>query len=555
MFIVPSLASLLGRSRRPRSLGIGPTYGVALAVVGAISGVAALASLAAAQQTAVPRDLDAYVSHALEEFHTPGLAIAIVKDGRIVLAKGFGVRRLGDPTPVDANTLFQIASNTKAFTAAALAILVDEGKLRWDDRVTQFIPGFQLSDPYVTSAFTVRDMLTHRSGLGLGAGDLLWFHSNYPREEIIRRMRAAKFVTGFRAAYAYDNVMYIAAGQVIAAASGQSWETFIRQRLLDPLGMATAATSLLSMPAGADAATPHDWEDGHTAVTAADSVDAIAPAGGINAGVADLAKWMIVQLDSGRLPRGRLWSSARTQEMWAPQTIMPIDKPPASLAALSPNFDAYGFGWELRDYRGRKIVTHSGGLAGMTSNTELVPSEKLGVVVLTNMDSSLSEALCHWVVDAYLGAPRTDWGHLFAERERQADSAGRAAEQRQRSARAADSHPSLPLAKYAGPYTDALYGDATIVQENSRLVLRFSHSPAFTGDLEHWQYDTFVAHWRTRHLEDAFVTFALTPSGAIDHFTMAAVSPLADFSFDFQDLWFAPAVATTAGSPAATSAP
>ncbi len=525
-------------------------------ILGGLVSVAVCAALASAQPSRVPQEIDAYAERALREFHTPGLAIAIVKDGHVVFAKGYGVRRLGDPTPVDTNTLFQIASNTKAFTAAALAILVDQGKLQWDDPVTQFIPWFQLSDPYVTSAFTVRDMLTHRSGLGLGAGDLLWFHSNYSREEIVRRMRAAKFVTGFRAAYAYDNVMYIAAGLVVHGASGTSWDSFMHDRILQPLGMTDAATTLEAVARGADAATPHAYEDGHIVITPADSTTSIAPAGGINASVADLSKWMIVQLDSGRLANGhRLWSAARTEEMWAPQTIIPIDTAPHALTALTPNFEAYGFGWDLRDYRGHKIVTHSGGLAGMTSNTLLVPSEKLGVVVLTNGESSLAESLCQWVVDAYLGAPATDWAKLFAEHEQQEDSAGRAREHQQQATRAADSHPTLPIARYAGQYRDSLYGDAAIAEENGHLVLRFSHSPAFTGDLEFWQYDTFIAHWRAKHLEDAYVTFALTPSGGIDHFTMAAVSPLADFSFDFQDLWFKPApkVRSDAAMAAGTS--
>jgi CubicO group peptidase (beta-lactamase class C family) len=502
-----------------------------------------------AQKAGLPANFDAYVAHALKEFNTPGLAIAIVKDGRVVLAKGYGVKRLGDPALVDAHTLFQIASNTKAFTTAGLGILVDQGKLQWDDRVTQFIPDFELSDPYVTREFTIRDMLTHRSGLGLGAGDLLWFHSNYSRHEIVRRIRAAKFVSGFRAAYAYDNVMYIAAGEIFPAVTGQRWEDFIQHRILDPLGMTEATTGVEAVPTGSNAATPHGRAaDGHIEIVPVDSVDATAPAGGINANVTDLAKWMMVQLDSGRLGTRRIWSAERTREMWAGQTILPITALPGVLSALTPNFAMYGLGWDLRDYRGHKIVSHSGGLAGMTSHTELVPSEKLGVVVLTNMESGLSDALCQRVVDAYLGAPPTDWAAAGAAFERHLGSMGHAAERVQSSARAAGSKPSLPLEKYAGRYTDAMYGDATITNEGGHLVLRFSHSPAFTGDLDHWQYDTFVAHWRAKHVEDAFVTFALTPEGTVESMKMAAVSPLADFSFDFQDLFFVPAAASAPGA-------
>ena len=494
---------------------------------------------------ALPPNFDAYVAHALKEFDTPGLAIAIVKDGHVVLAKGYGVKRLGDSAPVDAHTLFQIASNTKAFTTAGLATLIDQGKLQWDDRVTQFIPDFALSDPYVTREFTVRDMLTHRSGLGLGAGDLLWFHSNYSRHEVVRRIRAAKFVSGFRAAYAYDNVMYIAAGEIFPAITRQSWENYIQHQILDPLGMTEAKTGVEAVPVGSNAATPHGRAaDGHIEIVPVDSVDATAPAGGINANVTDLAKWMMVQLDSGRLGTRRIWSAERTKEMWAGQTILPITPLPGVLNGLTPNFAMYGLGWDLRDYRGYKTVSHSGGLAGMTSHTELVPSEKLGVVVLTNMESALSDALCQRVVDAYVGAPPTDWAAAIAGYQRHQDSVGHAGERAQSAARAVDSKPSLPLDKYAGRYTDAMYGDATITNEGGHLVLRFSHSPAFTGDLDHWQYDTFVAHWRAKHVEDAFVTFALTPQGTVESMKMAAVSPLADFSFDFQDLFFVPAAAS-----------
>jgi CubicO group peptidase (beta-lactamase class C family) len=495
-----------------------------------------------------PAGLDDYVARALKQFGTPGVAIAIVKDGHVVLTKGYGVRRLGDPAPVSANTLFQIASNTKAFTTAALAMLVDSAKLRWDDHVTDFIPDFQLSDPWVTREFTVRDMLTHRSGLGLGAGDLLWLHSDYPEHEIVRRIRAAKPASSFRSQYAYDNVMYLAAGELIPAITTQSWAEFVHRRIFEPLGMNTASPTLTAVPPGAEMATPHDLVNGRMQIIAPDSADVIASAGAIVACVADLSKWLMVQLDSGRLGDRRLWSAARTREMWGPQTIRPIDEERSPVAALAPNFSMYGLGWGLSDYRGRKKVAHSGGLAGMTSRTILIPSERLGVVVLTNADNPLSDALALWAVDAYLGGQRIDWVSVFAADARRADSGAAEVERRAKSARATDSKPSLQLDRYAGRYTDTLYGDATIAKEDGHLVLRFAHSPPFVGDLEHWQYDTFVAHWRMPTLPDAYVTFTLRADGAIDTMKMAAVSPLADFSFDFQDLLFRPVSAPAAAS-------
>lgn len=505
-----------------------------------VAGVFATVPRAAVAQVGLPRDLDAEATRALRLFQVPGMAIAVVKDGKVLLARGYGVRRMGDPAPVDANTCFQIASNTKAFTTALLAQLVDSGRLAWDDPVTKYLPWFQLSDPWVTREFTIRDLVTHRSGLGLGAGDLLWFHSNYSAEDVVRRLRAARPVTSFRSAYAYDNVLYIAAGLVIEAVTGQRWSDVVRQRIFTPLGMTAAGTDIALMST-ADAATAHSLSGGRLHIVPLDTIDNTLPAGGIIANVTDLAKWMIARLDSGAIPGGgRLFSARQAAEMWSPQTILPIGDAPAALAGLRPNFAAYGLGWSLRDYRGHKIVSHDGGLAGMTSRTLLVPDLKLGIVMLTNAEEPVYAPLAFELLDHFLGAARTDWITRFHDVlvgvQARADSMTRA----QAAQRDTASRPSLPLARYAGRYNDALYGDATLMLEGDHLVLRFSHSPAFVGDLQHWQYDTFVAHWRTAHIEDAYVTFALLPDGSIEHFKMAAVSPLADFSFDYQDLLFAP---------------
>jgi CubicO group peptidase (beta-lactamase class C family) len=488
-----------------------------------------------------PRDFDAYVARGLEALRTPGAAVAVVKDGRVVFAKGYGVRALGDTGRVDAHTLFQIASNTKAFTTAALAMLADEGKLSWDDPVTRFLPGFELYDPYVTREFTVRDLVTHRSGLGLGAGDLLWFHSDYSRAEIAYRIRFAKPASSFRSAYAYDNVLYIVAGEIVPAIGGMSWDDFVTKRILTPLGMTETGTTIAYFTTARNRAAPHAVERGTLQIVPIDSVDNTAPAGGIVSNVADLVKWLICRLDSGRYAGGRLFSERQAREMWSGQTILPITDPEPSLAGLRPEFAEYGLGWRLRDYGGRKLVSHTGGLAGMSSQITLVPAEKLGIVILTNSESDLMAALSYRLLDDFLATGRrTDWVTAFVQAAQldraQADSTVRA----NRAARDSLSRPSLPLERYAGHYHDELYGDAAIALEGGRLALRFARSPAFVGDLEHWQYDTFIARWRTAHLEDAYVTFSLNPDGSIDRFRMAAVSPLADFSFDYQDLEFRP---------------
>jgi CubicO group peptidase (beta-lactamase class C family) len=502
----------------------------------------AVPTLPAQTPRTLPADFDAEVTTAMRQFEVPGLAIAVVKDGRMVFAKGYGVRRLGDPTPVDALTLFQIASNTKAFTTAALSMLVDEGKLRWDDPVVKHLPWFQLSDPYITRELTVRDLLTHRSGLGLGAGDLLWYHSDYSRDEILRRIRYAKMATSFRSAYAYDNVLYVAAGELIPAITGVPWDRFIRDRILTPLGMTGVATSVAAFAPGANFAAPHARITGRVQVVPRDTADVTAAAGGLVANVTDLSRWMIAQLDSGRVA-GRtapLFTPQRTRDMWTGVTVLPIGTPPKDLAALQPNFSEYGLGWFIRDYRGRKLLTHTGGLAGMVSRTLLVPGERLGIVILTNAETGINTALPWRALDIMLGAPRTDWATLLSAEEKRAEGAAAEVERKALGSRNTSSRPSLPLASYTGRYTDQMYGDATITMEGDKPVLRFLPARAFVGDLEHWQYDTFVAHWRTPGLPDAYVTFALTPQGTIDSMKLVPVSPLADFSFDYQDLLFTP---------------
>ena len=344
-----------------------------------VAAVLALGAPAAVAQQFRQKDFDAYVRRGLQTLRVPGVAVAVVKDGKLVFAQGYGVRTLGDTGRVDAHTLFQIASNTKAFTTAALAMLVDEGKLAWDDPVTKYLPDFQLYDPYVTREFTLRDLVTHRSGLGLGAGDLLWFHSSYGRAEIIHRIRAAKPASSFRSRYAYDNVLYIAAGEIVPAVTGKSWDDFIKERILTPLGMTESGTSIAFLSSTSDVAAPHGVERGQLQVVPRDSIDNTGPAGGIVSNVSDMAKWLLCRLDSGRYAGGRLFSERQARVMWAGQTILPIGDPPPPLAALRPSFSEYGLGWFLRDYRGRKVVAHTGGLAGMTSQVMLVPGERLGV--------------------------------------------------------------------------------------------------------------------------------------------------------------------------------
>jgi CubicO group peptidase (beta-lactamase class C family) len=495
--------------------------------------------LAATALHAQPAHLDQDVERIRKAFDVPGIAVAIVKDGKVVLAKGYGVRKLGDPTLVTPQSLFRIASNTKAFTTAALAILVDEGKLKWDDRVIDHFPSFQMHDPYVTREMTIRDLLTHRSGLGLGAGDLMfWPATDLKPAEIMRRIRFIPLATSFRSRYAYDNLLYLVAGQIVENVSGKPWEQFLRERIWTPLGMTHTFGSTRALIEQPDVAQPHALADGKLVVLQQTDHDNNAPAGSINSCVEDLAKWMLLQLDHG----GKIFTATRSKEMWSSQTILPIrDQPkgaPAIFTQLQPQFSTYGLGWGLREYRGHKLVGHTGALAGYVSRTALVPDLNLGVVILTNQEENAAHtAIANIVIDHYLGAPAVDWVANYAALTRIEKAEGEAEAAKTAGKRNANSRPSLPLEAYAGRYRDAWYGDVVVEHRDGKLNIQFTHTKQLAGDLEHWQYNTFVAHWRDRTLfADAYVTFSLKPDGSIEGAKVEPVSPLTDFSFDFQDL-------------------
>jgi CubicO group peptidase (beta-lactamase class C family) len=507
--------------------------------------VLALLALPLSAQEAPPPDIDDHVQSVMLEFEVPGIALAIVKDGAVVLARGYGVRRLGERTPVDEFTLFGIASNTKAFTATALGLLVEAGKLEWDAPVVDYLPWFQMYDPWVTRQLTIRDLLVHRSGLGLGAGDLLWWPpSDYARREIARRLRFIEPATSFRSAYAYDNVLYTVAGEVIEEVTGQTWEEFVEERIVGPVGMTHSTVRYSTLLSSQNVASPHARIEGTVRPVTPFTSDNVTPAGGINSGAADMAKWMIVQLDSGRLADGsRLFQPRTTWQLWRPVTPIPFGPPPPVLAPLERNSLGYGLGFNISDFRGEKLVAHTGGLPGYVSRVALVPGHRLGVAVLTNMESGAAFNAIAWhVVDHYLDAPEFDWLGAYVTRMAWIDSVLAARDQQTAASRDASSAPSLPLERYAGTYTDAWYGDVVIVYEDGKLEMRFSHTPSLVGEMEHWQYDTFVARWYDRELRaDAFVTFALGPSGNIEQATMRAFSSTTDFSFDFHDLLLKPA--------------
>ena len=493
-----------------------------------------------------PPDLDSTVAHAMTTFEVPGISLAIVKDGGIITAKGYGVRKMGAATPINSQTLFGIASNTKVFTAAALGLLIEEGKIDdWDSPVIEYLPYFQMWDPYVTRELTIRDLLVHRSGLGLGAGDLLWWPpSNYDRKEILRRLRYIPPATSFRSAYAYDNVLYLAAGEVIETVSGLTWEDFVSQRILRRVGMAASEVRYSADSNKGNVAGTHAKVEGVLRLVQPMDSDNTNPAGGINSNAEDMAKWMLVLLNEGRLADGsRLFSERTARELTTMVTPIRISAPPPELAALRPNFQGYALGLNVHDYRGKKVITHTGGLPGYLSKVTLLPELNLGISVLTNQESGEAFSSLTWhIVDHYMGAPDTDWVDAYLKVRARRDARTAEALKKAAGAKDEESRPSLSLEKYAGIYTDAWYGDINIVKKDGKLVLNFTKTPVLIGDLEHWQHDTFIVRWRERELRaDAYITFALNPDGTIDQAKMKAVSPETDFSFDFHDLLLKPA--------------
>ncbi len=456
------------------------------------------------------RGFDAYVDQALRDWRVPGVAVAVVRNDSVVFAKGYGVRELGKAARVDAHTLFAIGSTTKAFTAAALALLVDSGKVAWDDPVTKHLPALELADPYVTRELTVRDLLTHRSGLP--RGDLAWYGSGFDRSEVLRRVRYLKPRWSFRSTYGYQNIMFLAAGEVVAAASGRPWADFLKTRIFTPLGMTETNTSVTALGDG-DVAAPHEKIDDTVRAVAWRNIDNIAPAGSINSNVTDLAQWVRLQLGGGSVGGRRLLSDSVVEEMHTPQMVVRMSKE-ARETFPDAHFMAYGLGWFLRDFHGKKFVGHGGAIDGMRAEIGLIPEARLGVVVLCNLGgTSFPVAIMHRALDAYLGAPPRDWSGSLLAMERKAEARDDSTRKAFEAARVADTRPSLPLEKYAGTYDDSLYGQLEIAEQGGKLVAR--KGPAFAGDLTHWHFDTFKVTWRDRRLGTTYFTFKVDGEGKV----------------------------------------
>jgi CubicO group peptidase (beta-lactamase class C family) len=469
------------------------------------------AAVASAQPSQL-RDFDTYVERALRDWNVPGVAIAVVKNDSVVFAKGYGVRELGNQERVDTRTLFAIGSTTKAFTAAALAMLVDEKKLAWDDAATKFLPTLQLNDPAATRDLTVRDLLTHRTGLA--RGDRIWYASGFERDEVLRRVRFLKPTWTFRSTYGYQNIMFLAAGQVVQSASGKSWDDFVRERIFTPLGMRTTNTSVTAIKPGDNAATPHAKLEGTVRPIPWRNIDNVGPAGSINSNVLETAEWLRLQLGEGSHRGRKLLSDSVVKEMHDPQILVRRTAEAEKLFPMT-HLVAYGLGWSIRDYRGRKMVGHGGGIDGFRAEIGLIPEEELGVVVLSNRGgNNFPVAIMYQVIDAYLGVRGRDWSALALAAENEAERKAEVERKKVEAARVSGTSASLPLDQYAGVFADSMYGDVHVRVREGKLAA--SIGPFFAGTLEHWHFNTFRATWDNPVLGRVFLTFMIDAKGKAD---------------------------------------
>lgn len=440
-----------------------------------------------------PIPIDAAAEEAMKAWNVPGVAVAIVRGDEVVYMKGFGVRELGGKKPVTPDTVFAIASTSKAFTATGIAMLVDDGKMAWDDPVRKHVEFFHLADPLADQQVTLRDLVCHRTGLS--RNDLLWYHSAWDREEIIRRIGRVKLTQSFRSMYQYQNIMYATAGYAVGRASNSTWEEFTRKRIFEPLGMTGASFSTTMAEKAADHATPHrKTKEGKPEKIAWRNLDNAGPAGSINAGVRDLSKWLRFQLGDGTFEGKRLLSAKQLAELHSPQMVIPMDGPtgvPSFSKAMNPetNLMCYGLGWVIQDYRGQLLLSHGGSIDGFRAQVALVPKAKLGMVILSNFGrTQMPEALRNNLVDLLLGLEKKDWNAHYLAQVKKLEAEQKKRDEERDAKQHKDTKASRELSNYAGAYEEAGYGIARITLESGGLALEWSK---FKCRLEHFHYDTF----------------------------------------------------------------
>ena len=486
------------------------------------------------EQPSLEQKIRQTAEQSLQAFNIPGLAVVAVKDGEVVLAEGFGIRDIESQQPVTPTTLFGIASHTKAMTAAAMATLVEQGKLNWDDNVIQHLPEFKLSDPYITRELTIRDLLSHRSGLGLGAGDLMiWPNTDKSTDEVITGLANVPIEHGFRERFDYNNLMFVTAGEVVAEVSGMPYHQYVEQTLFEPMQMDESTIGFSRIDAGNDNVAVGTIEmNGELHRFPLDFLEDFAAAGATAASVDDMSRWLLTLLNEGKTPTGQtLFSEDSLHDMWQLVTPLPVS---AKAAEQGTYFRGYGLGWFVKDYYGVKHVSHSGGILGMLSFTTVIPEKEFAITVMSNQQAfGALTAVVEESLELVLGTPDKDW--VANESKKYHEFIQKKAEFTVDDVE--DPQPALPLSHYAGRYNDAWYGDVMISEQDNALRIDFTHTDMLKGTLEHYNGNTFIVRWDEPLLEaDAFIDFDVNRDNQIKTATMEAVADFTDFSFDFHNL-------------------
>jgi CubicO group peptidase (beta-lactamase class C family) len=457
------------------------------------------------------KEFDAYVETSRKLYEVPGLAITVVKDGKVIFKKGYGVKELGTSNQVNTQTLYACASTTKAMTATCMGMLVDEGKIKWDDAVSKYLSEFQLFDPYVTRELTIRDLFTHNSGVG--NADFLWTNMTISSDEILSKMKMVEPSYSFRSSFIYQNIFYLAAGKVIEKVSDTPWEVFIQKRIFEPLGM-TRTFPLLSQVKDANQSHPHYVIDGKITVIDRTSADAIGPAGSVWSCVDDMGKWALCMLDSSKYSGGKLLKATTWNELFKPQVFVTASQFYPTAQLTKPNWTTYGLGWFQQDYKGRKVNFHTGSLAGETAIHGQLPSEKLAVYIFGNLDhAEVRHALMFKAFDHFgLGGTR-DWSTDFYNLYKKLNDAGEREERKQEAARVNGTKPSQVISNYVGTYTSPLYGELVVTAKDNSLLISMNNTAKAT--LEHWNYDSFRGYYEKRWWGKTTANFSIDSRGKI----------------------------------------
>ena len=456
--------------------------------------------------------LDIFIYQLMKDFDVPGLSVGIVQNDSILYSKGFGTRQINKNLPVDENTIFGIGSISKSFTALTLGILVDEGKLDWDDKVTSYLPYFQLYNPYVTENFTVRDLLTHRSGLKDVSGGILWYHSDYTRVDIIKRFKYLEPVSGFREKPAYQNIMYLAAGEIVREITGTSWDEFLKSRIFDKLEMENSTSISRIREYNTNIAQPHIWDEHYKKVNIVqENGDNLAAAGFIYSSSHDMINYMRLLLNEGVCKNDTIINSQVLDEIFKPQIHFPFMGPP-----FNNEFTSYGFGWFLTPKNGHKIIEHSGGIDGMTANLVMVKDLNFGIIVLSNTNEFAPFLLTFKILNQLLNDDSYNIYTIVHEERNNIHEQEQELKKELEKSKIKDTKPSLNLDSYAGIYYDKMYGDIMINKlTDNELEISFSHSLIFKGKLKHWHFDTFQIDWNDIRIPDGFLTFNFNSKGEI----------------------------------------